>query len=334
MKRKTKRKMGFGIFCILLVIVAFVLIRPLGDFEVLGTIRNFSIFGDSNTGYTPANEDTLPDEADGRLNFENALSYTDVGFSLSSNQALLINLTTREVLFDYNAHARVYPASLTKIMTVLLGVTQGQGETMTVQADFDQLMLNNASVAGFSSGEVRSTSEILHGAMLPSGADATSTIAHHVGGTYDRFVDLMNEKARDLGMENTHFMNTSGLHHPNHYTTPYDMAILLRYALENPIFRTVFTTRDYSFINWLGERQYMQSTLFFNLSSTEFPGGEIIGGRTGFTNEAGRCLASLATNGIDEFVLITFGADVYSADYQAHFADAFTIYGYFLQQNR
>lgn len=306
-----KRKKGHLVSFILLMVAAFISIRL-----VLGS----DIFERKETG--PVSEN---------FNHEQAVTYDDVNFNISSDHGLLINLTTGAVLFEHDAHVRVYPASLTKIMTVLLGVEQSQSETMTVKADFERLMLNNASIVGFEYGEQRTRSEILHGAMLPSGADATATIAYHVSDSYDDFVALMNEKARSLGMYETHFMNASGLHHDHHYTTAYDMAILLRYALENTTFRTIFTARTYSFTNGLGEEKQMHSTLFSNLWTTEFEGGEIIGGRTGFTDEAGRCLASFATNGVDEFILITFGADVDDADQRAHIVDAFTIYHYFLR---
>ena len=262
---------------------------------------------------------------------ENTLSYRDVNFNMYSTNALLINLTTGEMMFERGANARVYPASLTKMMTVLIGIEQIHSDTMIVRADFTRLMLANASVVGFEYGEERTSMEVLHGAMLSSGADATATIAYHVAGSYDAFVKLMNARARELGMYQTNFVNTSGLHDEDQYTTAYDIAILLRYALGNPRFREVFTTRDYPFITLFGEQRIMSSTLFANMWTTEFMGGEVIGGRTGFTNAAGRCLASLATNGVDEFILITFGADRYAANQAAHIFDALMIYEYFLK---
>jgi len=331
MRRKKKKRVMFGILGILIVGATFIFIRPSMELEVFGAIRDLPILSYLGEYKENLDEDELLEQARVELSFARARTYNEVDFTMSSNQALLINLSTMDVLFEHGAHERVYPASLTKMMTVLLGITHGQGDTMIVQADFDQLLLSNASVVGFSPGEVQPASVVLHGAMLASGADATATIAHHVSRTYVDFVGLMNEKARELGMVNTHFMNSSGLHHPEHYTTAYDMAILLRYALENPTFRAIFTERQYSFIDWSGVQQPIYSTLFANISSAEFAGGRIIGGRTGFTSEAGRCLASFATDGVDEFILITFGAGVDAADHKAHFVDGRMIYNYFLQ---
>lgn len=277
----------------------------------------------------------FPFIAPGIFNAEQMESYDEVGFEMYSHHALLINLTTGDILFAHHENERVYPASLTKIMTVLVGLEQASGEDLMVQADFDALFLANASMAHFEAGETRPLSDVLHGAMLPSGADATSTLAHHVAESYEGFVDLMNETAMRLGMFDTHFVNASGLHDDDHYTTAYDIALLLKYALGIEAFREVFTTSIYTTTTGAGDEHVMRSTMFDSMAaigqSPGFNGGEILGGKDGFTFEAGLCLASLATDGEDEFMLITLQAppsneaDVSSA----HVVDAFTIYEYF-----
>ena len=259
-------------------------------------------------------------------------NYSEVFFEMFSNQALLVNLSNGRVLFNHHADERIYPASVTKIMTVLLGVEHGDmDEDVLIQADFDALFHAGAMQSGFGPGETRSMSDILHGIMLPSGAEAASSLAYHVAGGNEEFVDLMNEKAEELGMYNTNFINATGLHDDDHYTTAEDIAILLQYALENPDFRTIFTAQTYELAipNSLGST--MLSTLFNNMETNEFDGGEIIGGRTGFTPEAGRCLASLATNGQDEYILITFGAPALDEEAHeiAHIVDALLIHEYF-----
>lgn len=313
MNKKVKKVKVLVMLCVPLVITAFISMRH------LISVANVEVDQQTRSSENFRNERTQ--------------TYRDVDFNMYSNHAILINLTTGEIIFEHDAHERVYPASLTKIMTVLVGIEQAESETMTVNADFTRLMLDNASIAGFENGEERTLMDVLHGAMLPSGADATATIAYNIAGSYEAFVELMNQKASALGMDNTHFTNASGLHDENHYTTAYEMAILLRYALEQPRFREVFTASVYPFTTGLGEQRVMSSTLFANLSTTEFVGGEMIGGRTGFTNEAGRCLASLATSGTDEFILVTLGADQGAANQVAHIFDALTIYEYFLRND-
>ena len=258
-----------------------------------------------------------------------ALTAEDVDVSLYSDHALLINLDTGEILFDHRGHERAYPASVTKIMTVLLGIEHASGDEVIINADFDALHQAQSAMAGFTYGETRTLSEVLHGALLSSGGDATSSLAHHISGSYEGFVELMNETARRLGMHDTHFMNTTGLHHEQHYTTAYDIALLLEYALTHSQFREIFTAEFYPFINSAGVEQVMESILFRQLPTTEFEGGKILGGMTGFTTPAGLCLASLATNGTHEFALITFGAPTTEA-VPAHVQDALALYEYFL----
>lgn len=260
------------------------------------------------------------------------LQYGDVNFEMYSEFALLINLTTSRILFEHQADVPTYPASVTKIMTVLIGLENAQlDDEVTVTADFDALFLAGASQAGFISGEVRTLEEILYGIMLPSGAEATWALANHVAGSYDEFVAMMNEKAAEIGMNHTNFVTATGLHDENHYTTARDMAILLEYALQNDAFREIFTTDTYQLSRANTRGDVMSSTLYTFAPRMTFDNGRILGGRTGFTTPAGRCLASLATNGQDEFILITFGApDPDFTNQTIHILDALTIYDYFL----
>jgi D-alanyl-D-alanine carboxypeptidase (penicillin-binding protein 5/6) len=269
------------------------------------------------------------------FNVGNVELYDEVGFSMYSDHALLINVTTGDVLFAHKENERVYPASITKIMTVLVGLEYADDEDLIVQADFAELFLANAAMAGFEYGETRTLSEVLHGSMLPSGADATTTLAYHVGGSYEAFVDLMNETAMRLGMFDTHFTNASGLHDDNHYTTAYDIGLMLEYALEIEAFKEIFMTPTYAITTRAGNEHVMRSTMFNSIATIgrmpEFSGGEILGGKDGFTLAAGLCLASLATDGVDEFILITLQAPPRSeiGINQPHVVDAFTIYEYF-----
>jgi len=257
---------------------------------------------------------------------DHALNRSDTNLRIESEYVLLVNLTTGEVLFEHLADEQAYPASLTKMMTILIAIESAEGDGITVRANFDELHLANATVAGFEYGEVRTLSEILHGAMLPSGADATATIAYHVSGSYEDFTAVMNARAAEIGMANTNFTNASGLHDPNQYTTAYDMAIFLSYALENPLFRDVFTARTYTISTNSGDVRQLHSTLFSRMDSATFNGGEILGGKDGYTPQAGMCLASLATDGDHEFALITLGG----RSPGAHLTDAVAIYEYFL----
>ena len=258
--------------------------------------------------------------------FNAAMALTDTNLLLYSNNALLLNLSTGEILFDFRGNERIYPASVTKIMTVLVGLEHAINDEVKIRYDADAIYLAEASVVGFVNGEIRTLSEVLHGSFLSSGADATSSLAYHVAGSYEGFVTLMNQTAAKIGMHDTSFMNASGLHHYNHFTTAYDIALLLDYAITVPYFMEIFTTRAYNFINYSGNTQVMHSFMFNHMPDATFNGGTVLGGMTGFTTPAGFCLASIATDGLHDYALITFGAD-FSPQ---HIWDAFTIYEYFL----
>lgn len=255
-----------------------------------------------------------------------------VAAQMVSSHALLINLTTGETIFQHQSDDVVFPASVTKIMTVLLGIEESMlEETVTVSADFNQLFISQAMQSGFEYGEERAMSEILHAVMLSSGGEATEALANHVAGSYENFIQLMNERAQTLGLTQTHFVTATGLHDDAHVTTARDISILLTYALENPTFREIFTTPTYLLETPNALTDTLRSTLFHVAPTTTFNGGEIIGGRTGFTNEAGRCLASLATRGDEEFILITFGAHDTEDIQINHILDALMLYEYFLE---
>lgn len=161
--------------------------------------------------------------------------------------------------------------------------------------------------------------------MLPSGAECCRALAVTIAGSEDAFVDLMNQKAEKLGLDNTHFCNTTGLHADNHYSTAKDIATLLHYALKNDTFREIIESPYHSTqaTNVHPDGFTFYSTMFKNLSDTTVIDGQILGGKTGFTSEAGCCLASFAEIDDIEYILVTAGA------YQAgtpHIDDAVKLY--------
>ena len=254
---------------------------------------------------------------------------------LYSPNAILVSLDSGEVLAGKNEDKKIYPASLTKIMTalVVLENTADWETSITMPADiYSELYAEDASMAGFESGETASIKALIYGIILPSGAECCEALARQVAGSRSAFVDMMNQKARELGMENTHFENTTGLHNDNHYTTVKDLAVLLQYALKNDYFREVFTAHRYSTqpSNVHPEGFTFQSTLFRYVDSSAVTGGEIIGGKTGYTGEAGLCLASLASVGGREYILVTTGANGNHETEQFHITDAFNLYNQIL----
>ncbi|MER2122073.1 MAG: serine hydrolase [Solibacillus sp.] len=251
--------------------------------------------------------------------------------NLHSSNAILVNLDENKVLLDKNSDEVIYPASLTKIMTVLVAIEyipNLQEKIVLPKNIFNDLYEENASMAGFLPNEQVTLEDLLYGSMLPSGAEASIGLAEYVAGSERNFVKLMNAKAKQLGMKNTHFMNTTGLHHSDHYTSVKDISLLLQYALLNKKFRNVYTAERHSTkpTNLHMEGITFSSRMFKNMISSKLPGGEILGGKTGYTEDAGLCLASLATVNSQEYILVTVGADGSPQTEQYNITDAFSVF--------
>lgn len=251
--------------------------------------------------------------------------------NLYSPYAILVDVSSEEIMSEHNSSEKIYPASLTKIMTAILAIenTPNLEQHITLPYEiFPSLYAENASMAGFQPEENVSLKDLLYGIMLPSGAECCIAFAEHISGSEQQFVSLMNEKAKELGMKNTHFTNSTGLHNSEHYSTVEDISILLQYALKNEDFRAAFTSSSYSTHS---SEQHpdgftFYSTMFKYMDSTEVVGGEIIGGKTGYTEEAGLCLASLAQIYGKEYILVTAKAKGTHQTEQFHILDAINVY--------
>ncbi|MGI6007900.1 MAG: D-alanyl-D-alanine carboxypeptidase family protein [Ruminococcus sp.] len=268
----------------------------------------------------------------GRVNAPSISQNPDVDLEhLYSPNAVLTEANSGRVIAVHNGDKRIYPASLTKIMTAILAVehTEDLEQTVTLPEDiFPPLYEQGASMAGFQPGEEVRLKDLLYGILLPSGAECCLAFADRIAGSEGQFAVMMNEKARELGMKNTHFTNSTGLHDPDHYSTVKDISILLQYALKNDTFRTVFTTSRYSTqpSNLHPEGFTFYSTLSRSLDNPRVSGGEILGGKTGYTSEAGLCLASLARIHGKEYILVTAGADGTHETEPFHILDAVSVY--------
>ncbi|AET69335.1 D-alanyl-D-alanine carboxypeptidase [Desulfosporosinus orientis DSM 765] len=250
---------------------------------------------------------------------------------LNSPNAILIRLIDHTILMQKNSEEKIYPASLTKMMTAIVAIENLpdlKEEIKLTNSTFQGLYEADASMAGFRPGEQVMAIDLLYGVMLPSGAECCIALSDQIAGSEQNFVKIMNQKAADLGMDNTHFENATGLQNKNHYTTVKDLAILLSYALQNDTFREIFTSSRY-FTQPTNKHPggiTFYSTMFEDLNNQNIIDGEILGGKTGYTDEAGLCLASLAKVGKQEYILISAGAkgDHYSEQY--NITDALAVY--------
>ena len=275
---------------------------------------------------TPAQED--PDEKT-----YTPASVTDatktLDLELYSENALLIDLESNTVLVQKNADARIYPASMTKVMTVLVAAEhiENWDETFTMtQSIIDPLFLADASMAGFVHGEAVSMTELLYGAVLPSGAEATEALAIVTAGSEEAFAALMNEKAQALGLKDTHFVDASGLHDENHYTTLSDMAIIMQAALDNPHCREVLTSVNHTSpaTTQNPEGVAMTNRFLYRIRPQQTGNVDIQAAKTGYTAQAMNCCVSygIMENGR---AAICVTAHAWTGDYCI--ADHLALYG-------
>lgn len=245
---------------------------------------------------------------------------------VSSKNIILYNLTDDSVLYEKNADDKVNIASLTKIMTAIVALENIDDFDRKIIVTSDMLngLTDDLSVVGFKPGEVITYNDLLYGTLLKSGADATNMLAINVSGSIDNFVQLMNDKARLLNMNNSSFSNTIGIEGLNHYSSARDISILLKYALKNKKFKEIFTTKNYITTN---KEHDMNGPLERILKKDEMNLEYIKGAKTGYTSKAGLCLASIATYNDTHYLLVTIGAD-YENKTQ-HIEDSKKIYEYF-----
>lgn len=238
----------------------------------------------------------------------------NLGANIISTNAILIELDTHTITAQKSANEKIFPASMTKIMTLLVAAENmtslNQTATVTKQTT-NYCYVEGASVVGFDPDETVTMEDLLYGTILPSGADATMTLAECIAGSEEKFVELMNKKAQDLGLNGTHFVNTSGLHHPDHYSTVHDIALILKAAMDNDICFKVLTSSHYvtSETTQHATGIPLYSIVHQRIALIKLNTVEVIGGKTGYTPEAGQCLATFAiTQDGREFIFVSANA--------------------------
>ena len=250
-------------------------------------------------------------------------------FNVSSQNIILYNLDNGEILYEKSADEKVPIASLTKIMTALVtleNVDNLDDRVILTSEDFNGLIEANAVTAGFTKGEVVTYRDLLYGLLLPSGADAAKALARNVGGSEEKFIQKMNDKAIELGLKDTHFSTVIGLDDPNNYSTAKEVSYIFKEALKNKDFKTIITTKNYTSSD--GKVKF-HSTIQSNAKKFNIDIPYILGGKTGTTTDAGLCLATIAKENDINYMLITLGA-LYDKKAPHHIEDAKTIYDYFI----
>lgn len=250
-----------------------------------------------------------------------AAAYGDTGPTLDCKSALLLDGSSGAVLYEMNSNEQVYPASVTKIMTMCLTLEAVKDGTISLE---DTVMVSEeaASMGGSQvflyPGETRTVQEMLIAIAVGSGNDAAYAIAEFIGGTYAGFIDMMNEKAAELGMSGTHFVNPHGLHDPEHYTTAADLGKLAYHAIQLPGFLDYTSIYEYEF------RPEPNLLTLWNTNRLLkwYEGADGI--KTGYTSEAGRNLVSTAVRDGMRLIGVVMGCEAR----QAHFKESMNLLNY------
>ena len=259
--------------------------------------------------------DGLRKDGEGKYTASKTSQTRQVGDEILSEYAIFIDRDSQEVLAEKGGFTVINPASMTKILTVLVAAEHIKEEdlddTIIMTPEItDYGYIHKCSAAGFVKGEEVSVRDLFYGTILPSGADAAVGLAVYVAGDQDSFVELMNEKLKELGLSDTaHFTNCVGVYDEDHYCSAYDMAMILEAALDNELCREILSTR----IHTIPEREEhpdgleMSNWFLRRIEDKEY-GGKVLGGKTGYVEQSGSCAASFGENAGNNYICVTVKA--------------------------
>ena len=246
-----------------------------------------------------------------------------LGQEIESPHAVLIDTSNDTVLARRSADEKIYPASMTKVMTLLVAAENIDNLDDTFEMSYaiiDPLYKEGLTLAGFGHGEKVKLIDMFYGMILESGADAAVGLATYVSGSEEKFVELMNQKCAELKLNNTHFTNASGMHNNENYTTCVEMAMIMKAAMDNEFCRKILSTEWYTVPanNFHNELKY-HSGMFEKMYGTEPEVATVQGGKTGFTSQSLFCLVSFGvTDDGREIICVTAEGDrKYSPIYDA-----------------
>lgn len=232
---------------------------------------------------------------------------------IDTSATLLINKEEQELIYNKNAKKKLYPASLTKIMTALIVLEHGNiNKPITINKDIGNLQ-SGAKIVGLKTGDVITLRQLLHGLLITSGNDCGIAIANHISGSVEKFSELMNKRAKELGAKNTNFENPHGLFSKNHYSTAYDLYLIFNEVIKHPLFKEIvnkksfvmeYKNKDGSLIN----KTIITTNLYFSNNFNLDNNVTAWGGKTGFISEVGYNLILLSNYKEKQFISVIIGA--------------------------
>lgn len=245
---------------------------------------------------------------------------------INSNNAVLYNLNDNKILYEKSKDQRVSIASLTKMMTALVAIENIEDLNKKVtftKSDYDKLIAMDASASSLDNSKSYTYEDLLYGLILESGADCANALARLTAGNEKNFVKMMNDKAKELGMKNTSFANPIGMDDKNNYSSAEDLAILFKAGLKNKEFKKIISTFEHK----LSDGTKIKHTIYYYMKNSKISMPYLKGGKTGYENDAGYALATIAYKDGTLLMLITSKAE----NYGEHVEDAKKIYDYYFK---
>lgn len=249
--------------------------------------------------------------------------------------AILIDSSSEKILYSKNATEKMYPASTTKILTAILVIENCNLEDIvTVPYEAISSIPSGYSVAALQAGEQCTVNQLLQMMLVYSANDAANVLAYHVSSSLEAFSTLMNNKISELGLKNTHFVNPSGMHDKNHYTTAYDLAIIMKYCMKNSTFRSLETLKYCTIpaTNKYEERVFNTTNELLRYDNRDVASNYYykyaIAGKTGYTTPAKNCLVSVSNKDNLELICVVLSAGLYPDNLSARFIDTKSIFNY------
>lgn len=236
-------------------------------------------------------------------------TYNDI--TLYSNSSILIDSSTGQILYEHNAYEKTYPASTTKLMTAILTLENcNLSDSVTINKDALNGIPKSYTTAALKAGESLTVEQLLHVLLIPSANDAANVLAYHIAGSIDNFAIMMNSKAKEIGCQNTHFVNPSGIHDDEHYSTAYDMALIGKYANTFEKIREIATQTSYSLPNLPdGKERVFKTTNTLITPKNKYYYEYATGLKTGYTDKAKSCIVAKAKKDDIELICVVLGGD-------------------------
>ena len=249
--------------------------------------------------------------------------------NLNSKVIEIYDFNDQKILYEKNAKDVISIASLTKIATTITAIENIENleEEVIITPEILRTVDVEASTAGLRAGDRLTYKDLLYASMLPSGADATNALAIQSSGSIENFVSKMNDLVKRIGLENTHFINVTGLDNENHYSTADEIRKLLEYALKNPLFQKIYTTREYTMTNG----KTLKTNLYTYSKNMDIDLSPIQGSKSGFTNQAGYCLSTLSNINGHQIIVLVLNAPKIGTNYY-NISDSIDLI-HFLNQN-